>query len=623
MSKEIFNKNMAVFGKRFPQYENLVRNTKINTMYELLPTPKNIKTMNVKDTDVYIYDKEDPVQGVADNILSMGIHHCRFAIYLGFGLGYETLFHSEQLSQKWQTQNILIIEHDPGIIKSAMYNLDMTAFLSLPGVDFFIGHNEDELFCLLDKYLGQNQRFYLLRAMSFLYNMEYFELNKNYYGTVINAVRRATAHRIMYYGNDAKDSITGVENMFNNINEIINNPGINLLKDKFKGVPAVCVATGPSLDKNMHLLKGLEDKAVMIAADASLKPLLDKGLKPHMVTTLEREMAIVDLFKDIPGELYNDVYLCGCPVIFNDVYKVYKGPHIICYRTFDHFKWLELERGMLEIKLSSGNMNFKIAEYLGCDPIILIGQDLALQGNKTNATGAVLGTEQESYLSEPHMMVRGNYQDMIETTRSLNMMLEAYIVDVAGHKGTCINATEGGARISGTKLMTFAEAVSKYINSPRNVKYTLDSILKSFKPDPNDKKRILAKTAKARDDFKRSLAICEESLKWLSQIKEKMGDVTNINLKEVLSKCGDYKNRMISESGNLDVTDTWQGLFAHVSQSVFVNYEMYLNSMPVLEKDEDQSKIKALNELPEYFRTIGGLINVYIDLLGKVVDNAY
>jgi hypothetical protein len=132
--------------------------------------------------------------------------------------------------------------------------------------------------------------------------------------------------------------------MLRNINTIINNPGVNLLKDKFKGKPGVVVATGPSLNKNKHLLKGLEDKALLISCDATLKILLAMGVKPHLVTSLEREMAVVQLFEGIQKEQVEDVYLAACPVVYPEVYQTYPGPNIVIYRRFDHFKWLQLER---------------------------------------------------------------------------------------------------------------------------------------------------------------------------------------------------------------------------------------------------------------------------------------
>ena len=600
--KNFYKNNLEALRKRYPKYADAVDSAYISKDYQTIPSKVNMPTLKVNND--YWYDKDNPVQCCADNIVSFGLHHCRLAVFLGFGIGYDPVFYTEQMSTKYNTDQMIVIEKDPALLKLGMKTFDLVPFFNQERIKIILTSDTDELFNVFTKYLLEDQRYYLLRDTQYFYNMMQFEHNKDFYSQVMDTFRRAAGYVIVYYGNDAKDSLVGYHNMFANLKEIINNPGINMLKDAFKGVPAVCVATGPSLDKNMHLLKGLEDKALIIAADASLKPMIKKGLKPHMVTSLEREMAVVDLFKDMPAEEYDDVYLCGCPVLYNEVYKEYKGPRLIAYRMFDHFKWLGIERGILPIKLSSGNMNFKIAEYLGCDPIILIGQDLALQGGKTNADGAALGTEQQSYLSEPRMFVRGNYVDKIETTRSLNMMLDAYIVDVDEYQGKCINATEGGAYIPKTKIMTFQEAIDRYIQTSRNIRQTLNIELAKFQPKPEEIETVKANITRAIESFRKSLEVCNEALVWIKDFTEAPT--------EAFDKFRKFQVGMQND------TYTWQYYFAHIAQTVFVNHEIYLNSILRDEPDIDKARIKAIKDSQVYFELVGGLIKICIEDLEGV-----
>jgi hypothetical protein len=613
MTPEIYNNNMRALLKYYPQYYQLVKNAKENPDYELRKTKVHLPTLYIKSKDAYIYDKDNPVQECGDNLKSFDIHHARMGIFFGFGLGYDMLFYTERVSQQVSTEQVLVIEKDPAMFKLAMKTVNLVPMFEQPRITILLGHSVDELFNLMTKWINKDQKYFLLRAARYFYNMHHFEIEQDYYAGAMDAFRRAAVYVTMYWGNDAKDSLIGVQNMFANLDEIINNPGINMLKNKFKGMPAVCVATGPSLDKNIHLLKGLEDKALIIAADASLKPMLNRGLKPHLVSTLEREMAVVELFKDIPGEQYDDVYLCGCPVIYPEVYQEYKGPRIIVYRMFDHFKWLGVERGLLEIKLSAGNMNFKIAEYLGCNPIILIGQDLALIGEQSNATGAALGSEQQSYLAEPRLKVKGNYADEVVTTRSLNMYLEAYQVDVADYKGKCINATEGGAYIHGTHVITFSEAITKHLQQKRDIKGILNKELGKFKPSENEKAMVRANVNRSLESFRITLKACEEALDWLDAESEKLAsEQTKEYLDEKFQKMLQYKIRMQHDHY------TWQLFFAHIAQSVFVNHDMYINSIPMDIPDLLKARTKSILESKQYFELIGGLIKVCIEDLEGV-----
>ena len=61
-----------------------------------------------------------------------------------------------------------------------------------------------------------------------------------------------------------------------------------------------------------------------------------------------------------------------------ETYANFPGEKIIVFRKFATFEWLDIKKGILDIGPSAGNMAFKVLEYLGCDPIIMIGQDLAI-----------------------------------------------------------------------------------------------------------------------------------------------------------------------------------------------------------------------------------------------------
>ena len=86
-------------------------------------------------------------------------------------------------------------------------------------------------------------------------------------------------------------------NILTNIPEIIKNPGIEPLKEKRKKKPAICVAAGPSLDKNIQLLSRIKSRALIICADGALKVLLRHGIKPDIVTSIHPEQLTTKPFE--------------------------------------------------------------------------------------------------------------------------------------------------------------------------------------------------------------------------------------------------------------------------------------------------------------------------------------
>jgi hypothetical protein len=574
---DTYHKNLAVLKLRYPGYAEIL---------EALPAV----TLDLED--VKLNEKQAPgfVEAIAAEDPD---RNCRIAIFLGVYYGLELLYYGSVVSPKKSTLKVIAIEHDPLQFKKALHAFDLAEIIGHPSMQIIL--TSTTLFKDITDVFVKDSIFYNLGAFKLYYNFEYFEAHKITYLQVVDVLRHSVNYSLMHYGNDGKDSIIGIRNMLENYHEISDNPGVNLLKDAFTGVPAVCIAAGPSLDKNIKLIKSAVPNAVIFAVDAALKPLLDQGIRPHFVTSLEREIEVVSLFKDIKEDL-TGIYLAACPVVFNEVYQAYSGPRLIVYRQFDHFKWLMLKRGMLPIKASPGNMSFTMAEYMGCNPIILVGQDLAIDGTKTN----VAGTEHpegysDTYLNEPQFEVKGNYQDKVITTRSLSIMLDGFNCDVPAYKGVCINATEGGAYIEGTKIMTLIEALTGYCLKPQNIPTTIEHHLKQLK-DPKDKVQLInIRVNKTLKHFKKCIGLADKAL---NHLNNKTYEPTLIL---------DIKNSMSASS-------VWQLYFMHVAQSVIIGAEI---------KNLGLKNLKDIpaEELKDYFLMIKGLLQICIKDLNNFKTN--
>lgn len=395
----------------------------------------------------------------------------------------------------FETDRKKYVSHIDAIVKS---HLPIKIFLDLP---------VEDAYSVLYSFLVEQNRFvWFPTAEVFGPNVK-SNYAKAMTGMLIVALRLA----ILRYGNDPEDSLIGISNMFHNINEIINNPGINMLKDTFKDKPAIVVATGPSLTKQLPLLKELQDKAVIIAADASLKPLLEFGIRPHLVASLERIPETVAMLNRWKDDELDGIYLAACPVVPKEVYMGYPGPRVIVYRNFDHFKWLDIERGILQVEQSSGNMAFKIAEELGCNPIALVGQDLAFVGDKTHADDAPLFEgESQNHLNMSRIKVPGNVEPEVETHQIWYDCLKAYEHDLKMYQGKCYNCTEGGAKIQGATIGTLKEFSSLCEAPASSIRQTITDTLASFTPSSTE--HLLGKIDSAIQEANEIMQLCSEGI---------------------------------------------------------------------------------------------------------------
>lgn len=145
------------------------------------------------------------------------------------------------------------------------------------------------------------------------------------------------------------------------------------------GHPAVIVGAGPSLDDQLPALAALQDRAVVIGADTTLRPLLAGGVRPHLVAGVDpaelnaRHLAGLD---DLDG-----IFLAAEGSLHPSAFTGFAGRTFV-FKVSDHepWPWLRaagLDRGTLRAWGSVVTTAFDLAVRLGCAPIVFAGLDLS------------------------------------------------------------------------------------------------------------------------------------------------------------------------------------------------------------------------------------------------------
>lgn len=618
----LFKLNMESLKIHRPHIHKNISNIK-ETRYELHEKNNHINLFD-KIKGVFVYPN-DPMKEITSEFSNMQINNLQLAIFLGFGIGYQIKAFQENLVKKYGTKHIIIIEKDIELFFHALNILDLTSLISNKKVYFIFGNDTKKIRNNIRRLFLKSELAYYIKSMNFIFYSKIFNLHKEYYLNIAKTIKKTLMHVVHSVGNDPYDSILGLENVLKNIDIIIDNPGIKEFKDKFKNKPAVIVSTGPSLNKNKHHLHKIKDKAVIICPDASLKILLDMGIKPNIVVALERTMGIDKFFKNLNYEDVKDTYFVACPVIKREVYDLYPGPKIIVYRDFDHFRWLGIEKGILEIKSSSGNMAFKIATYLGCNPVTLIGQDLALAENgNTHADGMVLGEKVNGHYDRGLLKVPGNYQKEVVTSNIMYPFIQEYNIDVTEFEGLCINSTEGGAYIEGTKLMPFIEAIDNYIlSSAKNNKIGHDFHKLFHDYEENSKKTIyinlrkhLKKSHKSLEEIKLKYV---EFLDWFLKEKKTINDFLNsndtsktIDISRIFNTINSNRQSIISNHSQI-----YQRLLGHNIQSYFISFMMNQNAIFGNINRTVEDELNWVLKYEEYYKVIHKIVEMTDSLISE------
>jgi hypothetical protein len=174
------------------------------------------------------------------------------------------------------------------------------------------------------------------------------------------------------------------------VNSIRNIPGmlagsdVRALTDAYSGVPAVVVAAGPSLDAAIEPLRDLQARALIIATDTALRPLLMNGIVPPLVVGLDPSTSNLRHFLALPE--CRDTWLVTESALDPRAVAAFEN-RTFWFRVSNHHPWPflndeGLDAGKLDVWGSVLTAAFQLACLAGCDPIVLAGADLAFTGGQ-------------------------------------------------------------------------------------------------------------------------------------------------------------------------------------------------------------------------------------------------
>jgi spore coat polysaccharide biosynthesis protein SpsF (cytidylyltransferase family) len=380
-----------------------------------------------------------------------------------YGLG-NGIFLRELINKKGSEDIVLIYEPSKEVFCYVIHNYDIADLIRNEKVLISVeGFNDEDFKDSIEKNIywtnmssqivcmhPQYDKIFMKQSIKFL-NI----INENNNKTIINRNTNA------FFGRDM------VENTIKNLKFINNAITVSdLSKEDLKNVPAIIVSAGPSLDKNLHLLKKAKGKAFIVATDTAMKFLYAHDIIPDCFVTLDAlkpESYLDDpRFMEIP-------LFCKVESNWRILYK-HKARKIYysCHGYMEQL-YKKLDKQISEYT-SGGSVAtgaFSICAEMKFKHIILIGQDLAFAGDRTHAgelSDHIHGEE------EGVRYVEGIDGNPVKTRHDWYIYLQWFEESIQMVKDfvEVIDATEGGAKIHGTKIMTLEEAITQYCKEDFN-----------------------------------------------------------------------------------------------------------------------------------------------------------
>ncbi|SUX04681.1 PseD protein [Campylobacter jejuni] len=533
-----------------------------------------------------------------------------------YGFGNGILF--KALLQNKNHQHIVVFEKDIEIIWIMFHILDFSNELqsarlmilqtSSLDIEFFSN------FCS-SKPFFQFSRIYFLELMSHYYERfheDILGLNKKLAENFKNS--------IVSYGNDPLDALQGIEQFVYNLPQMITHPSYKELLSKRKGISdtAIIVSTGPSLTKQLPLLKKYASKATIFCADSSYPILAKHGIKPDYVLSLERIPLTSEFFNNDFGEFDKDiVFVCAGVVHPKTIEYLKNKTFIITQKILAFPYYINLKNFCYAaVGFSVAHMAYEFATHLSHKNIIFIGQDLAYAEDGFSHTKDYSNLDKH----EGHFQRdKGKFQclayggDGKAESSEVWTMFRFFLQDTISRNiiSTTYNCTEGGARIEGTIEKPFLWACENLLDKDLNKPFE--------KLEPLSLNKQNEFLLKAYYKVYQSIKHCRDFSKILSNDFEKIQSVyLNLNKKEndlnlAIRKIDEFKNK-------LEDIKQMQDLYEILS-TLLIQFELNLARIYVLnpktKEDAFNKSILWIKEHLEFMELVYGHIKAQENALIK------
>ncbi|EKM2556071.1 motility associated factor glycosyltransferase family protein [Campylobacter jejuni] len=610
--KELFNKNIEALSNIL--LKESLKEIK-SSKFELILGKDNLD-INLKDTSDNTFLYENVIDELNSMLNTYNDKYLLYPVLYFYGFGNGILF--KALLQNKNHQHIVVFEKDIEIIWVIFHILDFSSELQSARL-MVLNTNKPEIqdyneLCS-SKPFFQFSRIYFLELMSHYYERfheDVLELNKK--------LVQDFKDSILSHGNDPLDALQGIEQFVYNLPSMITHPSYKELLSKRKGISdtAIIVSTGPSLTKQLPLLKKYASKATIFCADSSYPILAKHGIKPDYVCMLERTEITAEFFNNDFWEFDKDVIFICAGVVHPKAIEYLKGRNLVITQkvlAFPYYINLK-DFSYAAVGLSVAHTLSYLATYLSHKNIIFIGQDLAYAENgNSHPDDYQNSANYESQMYEHILTTAYGGNGKVET-HSIWLLFKNWfenemIPNTRKMGITTYNCTEGGARIEGTIEKPFLWACENLLDKDLNKPFE--------KLEPLSLNKQNEFLLKAYYKVCKSIKHCRDFSKILSNDFEKIQSIyLSLNEKEedinlAIKKIDEFKNK-------LEDIKQMQDLY-EILQPLRTQFELNLARIYVLnpktKEDAFNKSILWIKEHLEFMELVYGHIKAQENALIK------
>ncbi|NME95930.1 motility associated factor glycosyltransferase family protein [Clostridium cochlearium] len=571
----------------------------INEEYSLEKSKDNkyIIRINKEGKKIYVGSKYNVQRDIDEFLEELGDINPRSIIVI-FGLASGE--HIKELLNKLEENNkVLIVEPDINVLNK---------FLEVEYAENII--NDDRVvLCLYEKGKMEDVFNINIGTMDVKRNIkikEFSNYSKFYqqeFLETFNVFKKVMENSLMDNATTKHFSETFTKAFISNLKHIVESTPINYFKNKFEGKSAIVVSAGPSLEKNVHELKEVQDNFIIITGARSLGTLIKNNIIPDFI-------CMVDPI-EFNSRFIEDYLEYKIPLVFyeNTSYhamNLHKGSKVLFSGNPLTSIILEYNVDLLTTGGSVAHICTSFAAYIGCSPITFIGQDFAYTEEKFHADSSAFKEENKVDEKIDFIKVKDVFGNLVKTDRKLN----AYRVNmeeiIKNHKDkTFINSTEGGANMEGTKVQPLSKTIEEY-GKEKIEKEKIQNILNH--PPIVKKKKIMKYLEKSEKILKEIYKKSQTALDYSNDMYLAFTQNKNINMNNINKKLDEIDDYIKENREKMILINS---LLFEVIENVLCNPEYMLTS-----KDSEREQgIKVAEKSRTLYKGIKDKIKEFMPIL--------
>jgi hypothetical protein len=466
-----YKNNKYILKQRYYSVYVQLNKTK-NDIFQKIVTQNGFDNVLIRLNDnssILLYSDNNPKNKAREIIQTWKFKPYDMVFFIGFGLGYLPI---EIIKKDFDNPRMVIIEPSIHLFDHALQRVDLQPILTNERIDFFIGQNI-EIENVIERYqetipIGRNQ---------IIVHPNY----ENIFGQKITMLKQELTERIRAVRDNWFTTKKYGQQMFTNA--VANLPSLfagtlmKNLKGRLNGIPAVCIAAGPSLDQALHDLKKIENHALLIACDSAVNALIKAGIRPHVVVTTDIFETNLDKLKPHFEALRETVLIYSIESNPDNV-RLYLGQKRVAVSAYSKLLLFWLDPTLnLQCKFpamtSVSHMAIFSAMALGADPIVMVGMDLSYSRGKSHSFDSAFF---HSLDQKKLVATYGNKGWLIPS--SPQFVADKLLIEkmVGQSSIRFINTSINGAYVAGTEVKRLAEVVDSEASTQLDACDLLDNV---------------------------------------------------------------------------------------------------------------------------------------------------